>query len=451
MSSAYFTKKLKIPDGFDLILKDFTREILREQPANIYEFGAAYFEQKSEDANKTVVDEYDGAEEEEEELMTAAELEAYLTQLFLESDSDNNGYLDYREFKDIMQAAEMGLSDDEIYILMEEADENMDGKIEYKEFIPLAVETIQTVKSKAEAEQREAEMMADAEAAAEMYLLRGISREELDLIIQEEFQRADLDGNGVLSRKEFRKALKAEKLGLSRKEINSLMARIDENGDGNIQYEEFAPLCFELLLQRFKRSLYEQQRNSDELKIYLEELFRAYDEDGSGRLPVEIVQEALRGSEVGLSPIKIYSMLADAIIDEEGMIEYSEFSATAAGLLKGFLKPVTKEEAEAMSKAANSDAMELLGMTAEDLEASLRKAFEAQDAEGTGIVATKDLATIISGAGLNLTDRQIQALATTSTSPETDYEGLVSISYELLVLIAREQLVNDELASLQIE
>merc|ERR1719198_2232945 len=139
--------------------------------------------------------------------MSAAELEEYLTKLFIESDSDGNGYLDYREFKNIMHAADMGLSDDEIYMLMEEADENMDGKIEYKEFIPLAVETIQTVRSKQEAEQREAEMMADAEAAAEMYLLRGISREDLDLIIQEEFQRADLDGNGVLSRKEFRKAL----------------------------------------------------------------------------------------------------------------------------------------------------------------------------------------------------------------------------------------------------
>ena len=37
--------------------------------------------------------------------------------------------------------------------------------------------------------------------------------------------------------------------GLSSKEIKALMLRVDENADGVISYEEFAPLCYELLLQ----------------------------------------------------------------------------------------------------------------------------------------------------------------------------------------------------------
>jgi hypothetical protein len=47
MSSAYFTKRLKVPDEFPEILKSFTREILRNQPSNIYEFGANYFAEMS--------------------------------------------------------------------------------------------------------------------------------------------------------------------------------------------------------------------------------------------------------------------------------------------------------------------------------------------------------------------------------------------------------------------
>jgi len=42
MSSRY-QKLFVIPDGFPALLKDFTREILRNQPTNIYEFGAEYF------------------------------------------------------------------------------------------------------------------------------------------------------------------------------------------------------------------------------------------------------------------------------------------------------------------------------------------------------------------------------------------------------------------------
>jgi hypothetical protein len=45
MASKYRTKHT-IPPGFPDILKDFVREILREQPENIYRFGAEYFQVK---------------------------------------------------------------------------------------------------------------------------------------------------------------------------------------------------------------------------------------------------------------------------------------------------------------------------------------------------------------------------------------------------------------------
>ena len=101
MSSAYFTKRLKVPDEFPEILKSFTREILRNQPSNIYEFGANYFAEMSAQANMLMADGDDGAEQ----LFSAAEMEEYLSNLFHESDSDGNGWLDPQEFKEIMNDA----------------------------------------------------------------------------------------------------------------------------------------------------------------------------------------------------------------------------------------------------------------------------------------------------------------------------------------------------------
>ena len=42
MASQYI-KKYPVPGSFQDLLHDFTREVLRNQPENIYEFGVAYF------------------------------------------------------------------------------------------------------------------------------------------------------------------------------------------------------------------------------------------------------------------------------------------------------------------------------------------------------------------------------------------------------------------------
>ena len=43
MASKYL-QKFPVPEGFPEVLADLTREVLREQPKNIVEFAANYFE-----------------------------------------------------------------------------------------------------------------------------------------------------------------------------------------------------------------------------------------------------------------------------------------------------------------------------------------------------------------------------------------------------------------------
>lgn len=38
-----FIAKYPVPDDFPDLLHDFAREVLRDQPENIYEYGAQYF------------------------------------------------------------------------------------------------------------------------------------------------------------------------------------------------------------------------------------------------------------------------------------------------------------------------------------------------------------------------------------------------------------------------
>lgn len=43
MRGATEAKKYSLPPEFAKVLKDFTREVLREQPEDIYAYGADYF------------------------------------------------------------------------------------------------------------------------------------------------------------------------------------------------------------------------------------------------------------------------------------------------------------------------------------------------------------------------------------------------------------------------
>lgn len=93
-------------------------------------------------------------------------------------------------------------------------------------------------------------MMQQAEGivrdAVEDLLLHGMSKTELEALMLRVFRKADLDRSGLLNRAEFKVCLKAAKLGLTRKDINLIMSTVDINHDGQISYDEFVPVCFQV-------------------------------------------------------------------------------------------------------------------------------------------------------------------------------------------------------------
>ncbi|KAJ1471221.1 hypothetical protein T484DRAFT_3538519 [Baffinella frigidus] len=315
-----------IPPEFPDILKDFVREVLREQPANIFSFGAVYFQNKSDET---------GGGGEGIGGMSEEALVEYLTNLFVQADVDKNGVLDRAEFKRLMQEAELGLSASNIKLLYSQADMNEDGCIEYREFIPAAVELIIILQTQRTVAMNKEEKDAEALTAAEDYFYHGMSKDELEMMLRESFKEADADNSGFLDMKEFQAYLKKLPLNLTKKEVNMAMVEVDANQDGQVSLDEFVPLFHSIMIDMIKNSILDITRETSELASYLIACCANYDQEGTGYLPANKVSRGLRDADLGVSKFQIMHIVSQAEQGGKG-VQYEPFIVdTAATMIEG--------------------------------------------------------------------------------------------------------------------
>ena len=94
MSSTKYGKDFAVPKDFPSVLKAFTREVLRNQPENIYEFGAQYFTEVLAQLQDEQAQQGSSMQR-----LTPAELAEMLQTLFHQADKDGSGTLSRQEFE----------------------------------------------------------------------------------------------------------------------------------------------------------------------------------------------------------------------------------------------------------------------------------------------------------------------------------------------------------------
>mmetsp|Transcript_110207 Transcript_110207/g.310837 ORF Transcript_110207/g.310837 Transcript_110207/m.310837 type:complete len:427 (-) Transcript_110207:140-1420(-) len=392
--SSKFAKQYQVPPEFPEILKDFAREVLRCQPVNINEFAAKYFECLASGlpagAQGQGLSETDATGAGADPEMSLESVEAVILELFRKYDQDGNCYLDPGEFKMLMEDLQKRLEfpRDEILRFLAEADQNQNGQIEYEEFIPHALQIIQSMYAKKRLEQH----MVELDQQADELLVHGMSREELTGLLEQIFRRFDVDGTGWLNKQQFFSALTSMELGLTRREINAIMFEIDVDEDGNISYGEF--VAFDLLQRLTRMRLLEAELESDELGQYLLDIFKAKDANLRGALSVEDIRDVLHQAMLGLTQMQIYTIISEADMTPDDHIVYSSFIPRAVGLIRSmfsFEKCIARET--------------------EDLNADVeRQFFDAMDEAfpSGSVVSTANYIDGLASSGL-LNEREIQA------------------------------------------
>ena len=432
-----YGQDFQIPKDFPSVVKAFTREVLRSQPENIYEFGEQYFQNLLNQSQSANAD--SGTER-----LTPEQMEAKLIALFHEADTDGSGALSLQEFKVLLKRADLGLDTTEVMRLMAEADVNSDGQIDYSEFVPLAVELVQGITAKKEAQEVAKQQEARAREAANEYMLHGMSKDALSQVILDVFKKADKDSSGELTIKEFHDCMKEADLGLTRKEINVLMHSVDVDLSGTISYEEFAPLCFDILVEILKDELLQAQRTPDELEQYLLGQFSGADTEGLGKLKVPALRDALRIADLGLTRLQILTVVSEAPQDEAGNVDYQAFTPKAAKMCYALLDwEVQRERQVAIQQLTEGGGGDLVhGRTEDEVFEILAAACQAADPGGSGLLDPPALFEAIAGCELQLSQKECYMLmsdAFPSEDGRIPYDNVVRAAFETLLFFAYDE------------
>ncbi|XP_073146701.1 probable calcium-binding protein CML16 [Henckelia pumila] len=131
------------------------------------------------------------------------------------------------------------------------------------------------------------------------------------------FDRFDMDRDGSLTHLELAALLRSLGLKPTGDQIHAILANMDANGNGSIEFEELV----ETLLP---------DMNEEELLInqdQLMEVFRSFDRDGNGYITAAELAGQMAKLGHPLTYKELSNMMREADTNGDGVISFSEFAS----------------------------------------------------------------------------------------------------------------------------
>ncbi|CAG7724381.1 unnamed protein product [Allacma fusca] len=103
--------------------------------------------------------------------------------------------------------------------------------------------------------------------------------------------------------------------------LRELIAEVDEDGSGQIEFTEFVTLASKFIVEEDAESLQKE----------LKEAFRLYDKAGNGYIPTTCLREILRELDDQLSNADLDGMIEEIDGDGSGTVDFDEFMEMMTG------------------------------------------------------------------------------------------------------------------------
>ncbi|XP_019754518.1 troponin C, isoallergen Bla g 6.0201 isoform X1 [Dendroctonus ponderosae] len=149
-----------------------------------------------------------------------------------------------------------------------------------------------------------------------------LDKEQL-LMLKSTFDAFDVDKKGFISVEMIGTIMDMLGTQLDSSELEDVIEEIDEDGNGEVSFEEFANLA--------ARFLIEEEEDTDAIQTELKGAFRMYDREGNGFITIEVLREILQELDEKLTDDDLDSMIDEIDIDGSGTVDWEEFKAVMIG------------------------------------------------------------------------------------------------------------------------
>ncbi|KAF5459192.1 hypothetical protein F2P56_023170 [Juglans regia] len=156
------------------------------------------------------------------------------------------------------------------------------------------------------------------------------------------FATFDKNGDGFITKQEMRESLKNIKMVVTDKEVEEMVVKVDANGDGLIEFDEFCVLCESMVSEERAAGNYdegdgakgvESSEGTGDEEDDLKEAFDVFDKDRDGLITVEELGLVLcsLGLKEGKKKEDCKEMIRNVDMDGDGMVNFDEFKKMMKG------------------------------------------------------------------------------------------------------------------------
>lgn len=351
-----------------------------------------------------------------------------------------------------MAKVDLGISSQELRFVISEADENENGVVDYHEFIPLAVDMIQSFRARNRAKKvnREEDSFLDEE------IMRSLSKEELKSLTRDSLERIkelDTKGYGVIKSNELRRCLSSTPpLGLTETEISLICQMLPRDPFGRCVYSKFEDVLMQVRFLTMKNAVVESQGSDlqkylldicKEEEMKLKRLQGDNDAVATGMLAFRsLIAILCNAPRLSLTRLQVMVIMAEAIV-VDGMINYYQFIPVVAKTIEYMFEPKSlRLRAELIETTDLSPEALLQGMSSDMFEQRLLTLFKSYDIDHNGVLDEEEFMACLQSLDLQLTKGEMVALFATADINNVGvlkFEDFVQFFTHNLIHLEREK------------
>lgn len=140
--------------------------------------------------------------------------------------------------------------------------------------------------------------------------------------LHDAFKKFDLNGDGRITRDELATAMTSFGKRISEEEVDQILHRVDQDGNGVIDFPEFLALM-------------ELHRPSEDPEQEIKMLFEQIDTNGDGFISQKELKKMMKGLDEKVKKKDVKQMMKFADTNKDGKISFSEFKVMVEGNLLG--------------------------------------------------------------------------------------------------------------------